>query len=325
MQIVWSVGLGLLGLGFLTLGGDWLVRGATRIARFAGLTPAVIGLTVVAAGTSFPELTVSVMAAMQGSPDLAIGNVVGSNIFNGTAILGLTALLMPLPVRGNVVRLEWPVMMLASVVCWAFLRDALLDRGEGVALLFAMVVFVGYSLRLARKELTAEESREFTDEVVRLEGRCALRGVSIAVAGVLAGVGLLVAGGSLLVQSSIELARLAGLSERVIGLTIVAAGTSAPEVAASLVAAYRKQADVAIANVIGSNIFNLLGILGTAAVIHPIAFNPAMAGSDLWWMLGTALLLFPLMRSGMIISRWEGGVLLGAYAMYLALLLVGER
>lgn len=322
MQIVWSIGLGLLGLGFLTLGGDWLVRGATRIARFAGLTPAVIGLTVVAAGTSFPELTVSVMAAFKGSPDLAIGNVVGSNIFNVTAILGLTALLMPLPVRGNVVRLEWPVMMLASVVCWAFLRDALVDRGEGAALLFSLIVFIAYSLRLARKELTAEESQEFADEVAGLEGRRALKRISLAVVGVLAGVGLLVAGGSLLVQSSVELARLAGLSERVIGLTIVAAGTSAPEVAASLVAAYRKQADVAVANVIGSSIFNLLGILGSTAVIHPIAFNPAMAGSDLWWMLGTAALLLPLMHSGMTISRREGGVLIAVYATYLIVLLV---
>lgn len=321
-----SLGMSLLlvavGLGLLTGGGEALVRGAVAIARQAGLTPAVIGLTIVAMGTSLPELVVSVMASLGGQPDIAVGNVVGSNIFNIAGVLGVSALLIPLPILGNVVRLEWPVMFLVTAVFIVVARDGLLDRLEAGLFVAALVVFVAYSLRLARQEVTGAEAQAFADEVAArsLDGRPAalLRSIGAVALGVV----LLVVGGRLLVDGAVALARFAGLSERVIGLTVVAVGTSAPELATSIVAAVRKQTDVAIANVIGSNIFNLLGILGVAGLILPLEISAGMRGSDLWWMLGVALLLFPLMFfRGRRLSRLEGVTLLGTYITYVALLL----
>lgn len=321
-----SLGMSLLlvavGLGLLTGGGEALVRGAVAIARQAGLTPAVIGLTIVAMGTSLPELVVSVMASLSGQPDIAVGNVVGSNIFNIAGVLGVSALLIPLPILGNVVRLEWPVMALVSAVFLVVARDGLLDRLEAGLFVAALVVFVAYSLRVARQEVTGAEAQEFADEVKArsLDSRPAalLRSIGAVALGVV----LLVVGGRLLVDGAVALARFAGLSERVIGLTVVAVGTSAPELATSIVAAVRKQTDVAIANVIGSNIFNLLGILGVAGLILPLEISAGMRGSDLWWMLGVALLLFPLMFfRGRQLSRLEGVILLGTYITYVALLL----
>lgn len=307
------------GLALLVGGGESLVRGATSLARAWGLPPAVIGLTVVAMGTSLPEMAVGVLAAMRGEPDLAVGNVIGSNIFNVTAALGLTALICTLPVRGSAVRLEWPVMFAASGAAVLVLRDSYLDRVEACVLLAALVLFTAYSIRIARREVTGEEKREFEAEVDRLEP--ARGGTLLAVGMVALGVVLLVAGGQALVTGAVELARVLGLSERVIGLTVVAAGTGAPELAASIIAALRRQTDVAVANMIGSNIFNILGILSVTALVNPIRFSAAMAGSDLWWMVGTALLLYPVLWRGMKVERWEGAVLVAVYAVYLWLLI----
>ena len=308
----------LLGLALLVGGGESLVRGATSLARAWGLPPAVIGLTVVAMGTSLPEMAVGVLAAMRGEPDLAVGNVIGSNIFNVTAALGLTALICTLPVRGSAVRLEWPVMFAASGAAVLVLRDSYLDRVEACVLLAALVLFTAYSIRIARREVTGEEKREFEAEVDRLEPA---RGGTLLAAGLVAlGVVLLVAGGQALVTGAVELARVLGMSERVIGLTVVAAGTGAPELAASVIAALRRQTDVAVANMIGSNIFNILGILSVTALVNPIRFSAAMAGSDLWWKVGTAFLLYPVLWRGMKVERWEGAVLVAVYAFYLWLL-----
>lgn len=309
----------VVGLVLLVGGGEALVRGATSLARAWGLPPAVIGLTVVAMGTSLPELAVGVLAAVRGQPDLAVGNVIGSNIFNVTGALGLTVLICTLPVRGSAVRLEWPVMFAASGAALLVLRDSHLDRVEAGVLLSALVLFTAYSVRIARREISGEEKQEFEAEVAdRLE---TARG-SWLIAGGLVGAGmvLLVVGGHSLVTGAVSMARTLGLSERVIGLTVVAIGTGAPELATSIVAALRKQTDVAVANMIGSNIFNILGILSVTALVHPIRVSAAMAGSDLWWMLGTSLLLFPILWGGMKVSRWEGGVLVLVYAAYLALL-----
>lgn len=322
-ELLLNFGWGAFGLLWLVLGGDWLVKGAAAIARFAGLTPAVIGLTIVAAGTSFPELVVSVISAIEGRPDLAVGNAVGSNISNTTLILGLTALLVPLPVRGNVVRLEWPVMALASLFCWAFMQDATIDRVEGVAFLAALVAFLAYSVRIARRELTETETSEYSESLATQEDTTRYAGWFKALGLIGLGIVGLIVGGQFIVQAAVELARLGGLSERVIGLTIVAVGTSAPEVATSIVAARRGQTDVAIANIIGSNIFNILGILGVTALIHPITFDPALAGTDMGWLVGTSLLLFPMLRTGMTLVRREGALLLTTYVVYVALLLKG--
>jgi cation:H+ antiporter len=314
------------GLVLLAAGGDALVRAATTIAELAGVSPAVIGLTVVAIGTSLPELVVSLLAAVRGEPDLAVANVVGSNIFNIAATLGLTALIIPLPVHGSAVRLEWPVMFAASLVCLVVARGGVIDRVEGAVLLATLVVFIAYTVRVARRDIGAAEARQLADQVEArdIDRPNSAGGTSRAVvaAAVLAvGIGALVGGGRLLVDGAVALARLGGMSERVIGLTIVAGGTGAPELATSLVAALRRRTDVAVANMIGSNIFNILGILGVTAIISPVRVATAIVESDMLWMIGTTVLLLPLMRSGAHLTRAEGAVLLGTYGAYLFVLL----
>lgn len=304
------------GLALLVVGGEALVRGATSLARTWGLPPAVIGLTVVAMGTSLPELAVGLLAALRGEPDLAVGNVIGSNIFNVTAALGLTALICTLPVRGSAVRLEWPVMFAASGAAVLALRDSYIDRIEAGVLLSALVLFTAYAVRIARREVTGTEQRQFEEEVA--DRADTSRGSWVIAGGLVAlGVVLLVVGGHSLVTGAVAMARVLGLSERVIGLTVVAVGTGTPELATSVVAAMRRQTDVAVANMIGSNIFNLLGILSITALVHPIRFSAAMAGWDMWWMLGTSLVLFPVLWRGMKVNRWEGGGLVLLYGVYL--------
>ena len=322
MDIAIAIGLVALGLALLAGGGEALVRGATTLAEIAGVTPAVIGLTVVAIGTSLPELVVSVLAAMRDQPDIAVANVVGSNIFNTAMILGVTALVMPLPVHGTAVRLEWPVMFVASLACLLLALDGFLSRAEGAAFVVALVAFVTWSVQIARRQLTPDETRQAEAEADARDLPARRRGPMTALLLVL-GIGGLVAGGNFLVEGAVTLARLVGMSERVIGLTVVAAGTSAPELATSVMAALRGRTDVAVANIIGSNIFNILGILGIAAMVSAVPVSPALVRSDMAWMLGTAVLLLPVMYSSARISRWEGGLLLGVFGVYLTLLLRG--
>lgn len=321
MSLAASSGLILLGLLLLAGGGEALVRGATAIARLAGVTPAVIGLTVVAMGTSLPELVVSVLAALDGRPDIAIGNVVGSNIFNIVGVLGITAVITAIPVTGSAVRLEWPIMFLSSALLLLLARDGGIDRLEGGFLLAGIFVFAAYMIWVGRREVAGAEEAAFAEQATRRSVRSPAAELSLAIGAVVAGLALLVLGGRTLVLGAVEIARLAGLSERVIGLTVVAIGTSMPEVAASVVAALRGRTDVAIANLIGSNIFNILGILGITALIQPVPVSPEMRATDMIWMLVTAAAVFPVLRSGMRVSRIEGGLLLLLYLAYLATLL----
>jgi cation:H+ antiporter len=322
MSLIPAVGLILGGLVLLAGGGEALVRGATAIARRAGVTPAVIGLTIVAAGTSLPELVVSVLAALGGEPEIAVGNVVGSNIFNIVGVLGITALITALPVHGSAVKYEWPFMFLATCAVVLFARDGLIDRLEGGFMLVSFGLFTAFMVRLARREVAEHERREFATEAARRTIRASEATLGLALAAVVIGLVLLVLGGSALVSGAVEVARLAGISERVIGLTIVAIGTSMPEVAASVVAALRGRTDVAIANLIGSNIFNILGILGVTALIRPTAVSAVMLNTDMVWMMVTAFALFPVMRSGMRVTRLEGGLLVAMYIAYLLVLLL---
>jgi cation:H+ antiporter len=321
MNLLTALGLTLGGLVLLAGGGEALVRGATAIARRAGVTPAVIGLTIVAAGTSLPELVVSVIAALGGEPEIAVGNVVGSNIFNIVGVLGITALITTLPVHGSAVKYEWPFMFLVSCGVVLLARDGLLSRLEGGFMLMSFGFFTAFMVRLARREVANRERDQFATEAERRSLRLPEAAFGLAIGAVVLGVLLLVLGGSALVSGAVELARLAGISERVIGLTVVAIGTSMPEVAASVVAATRGRTDVAIANLIGSNIFNILGILGTTALIRPTPVSAVMLNSDMVWMMASALALFPVMRTGMRISRLEGVLLLAMYVAYLVLLL----
>lgn len=313
----------LVGLVLLLGGGEALVRGASGIALLARVTPAVVGLTIVAAGTSTPELVVSLQAAIDGSPGLSVGNVIGSNIFNIGAILGLTAIVRPLRVFGNTVRFEWPVMMLVAFQLHLLARDGLVDRLEGGFLLTAMVAFITYATWLGRKGITPIEQQEFQQVATASMGRTGRAALSFNVASVAIGVGLLAAGSTALVHGAIRVASSLGISDAVVGLTIVAAGTSTPELVTSLAAARRGQDDIAIANVLGSNIFNVLGIVGTTAVVHPLPVPAEIIARDNWWMLGASALLFPLMKTGMRIVRLEGFILLAGFVTYIALLIRG--
>ncbi|MCB9677639.1 MAG: calcium/sodium antiporter [Alphaproteobacteria bacterium] len=308
----------VLGLVLLVFGGELLVRGASGIALLARLTPSVVGLTIVAAGTSMPELVVSLQAAIGGNPGISVGNVVGSNIFNICAIVGLAALLHPLAIVGNTVRLEWPVMFLAAFQLLLLGRDGTIDRLEGAYLFTAMVVFVAYAVWIGRNAATGEE--EVEDLPTLSYGASGGRAVMANVLGILGGVAVLAGGSTLLVQGSIDIAASFGVSDTVIGLTIVAAGTSMPELMASLVAARHGRDDIAVANVVGSNIFNVLGILGVTALVQPLAMPPEILVRDLWWMLGASLLLFPLMWTGFRITRGEGALLVAVFAGWMTVL-----
>lgn len=320
MTLFSGIGLILGGLLLLAGGGEALVRGATMIARRAGVTPAVIGLTIVAAGTSLPELVVSVLAAVGGEPEIAVGNVVGSNIFNVLGVLGITALIIRLPVHGSAVKYEWPFMFLATCGVVFLAHDGLLDRLEGGAMVMGFGLFTAFMVRVARREVAGHERQQIEVELNRRTIRAPEATLGLAVLAVVAGLLLLVFGGSALVSGAVAVARLAGISERVIGLTIVAIGTSMPEIATSVVAALRGQTDIAVANLIGSNIFNILGILGMTALIRPVPVSYAMANIDMVWMLATSFVLFPVMRSGMQVSRFEASLLLAMYLAYLVVL-----
>ena len=308
------------GIALLTGGGELLVRGAVSLAQRLRVSTAVIGLTLVAIGTSMPEMSVSVLAAAGRQPDIAVGNVVGSNIFNVAAILGLAAAIRPLTVHMSAVRLEWPFMFVTMAVALLLARDGAIDRLEGAFLLVSFTVFTAFMVRIARREVSVKDVDEIRAAVAGFTPTAAVSRTLRDVASVVAGVALLAGGARALIVGGTTLADVVGISERVVGLTVAAVGTSLPELAASLIAARRGQADIALANVLGSNIFNVLGVLGTVSVITPQAVHPGIIASDLWWMVGTSLLLFPLMLTGRRVGRGEGIVLLAVYGVYLSTL-----
>ena len=309
------------GIAVLGVGADLLVRGAVSIAKAAKVSAAVIGLTIVAMGTSLPELTVSVSAALRGASEIAVGNVVGSNIFNIGIVLGLAAIVRPIRVHSSAVRLEWPFMFLASFQLLLLARDGRIDHLEGAFFVIGLALFTAYAVRVGRAEVGTEAAADFADEIGRRDVDVAATGAGKALLLIGAGVGLLVAGGEALLRGAVDLARAGGMSDRVIGLTIVSAGTAMPELATSIVAARRGQSEIALGNVVGSNIFNILGILGIVAFVRPMSVSPLMVSNDMTWMLGFAVFLFPMMRTNAVISRGEGALLVAAYAIYVALLI----
>lgn len=312
------------GIALLGYGADVLVRGAVTLAQAAKVSAAVIGLTIVSMGTSLPELTVSVAAALRGSPDLSMGNVVGSNIFNIGIVLGVSALIQPMRVHGSAAKLEWPFLVLASFQLLLLARDGALDRLEGGFFIIGIALFTWYAVMIGREAVTGEEATDLAEQVREKSAPPATRTVGMALALIGVGIALLLTGGELLVRGAVTLARTFGMTERMIGLTVVAIGTGTPEVATSIVAARKGQSEIALGNVIGSNIFNILAILGVTAAITPLAIAPAMLDSDLWWMLGITLLLFPLMRSRAVVGRVEGGLLIALYGTYVTLLALAK-
>lgn len=305
------IGLALL---LLFLGAEALVRGSASLALRAGLSPLMVGLTIVAFGTSSPELFASVKAALSQQGDIAVGNVVGSNSFNIGVILGLAALVCPIPVHVQVIKIDAPIALAVAILMPFLLLNHTVGRVEGLLLVGGIVAYTSMNLVLARPQAGAG-----TEDA----GGAPVPGVSrhwgIDLASILGGLGLLLLGSSLLVDHSVALATAFGVSEAVIALTIVAAGTSMPELATSIVAALRKQPDIAVGNVVGSNVFNILGILGVASIVSPLR-APGVAPLDYLVMIGFSLLLIPLLYTGRTLHRVEGGVLLALYAAYLFVL-----
>jgi cation:H+ antiporter len=312
-----------LGLVALITGAEALVRGASRLAVSWGISPLVVGLTVVAFGTSAPEMAVSVGAALAGSSDLAIGNVVGSNIANVLLILGLSALIAPLLVHEQIIRQEVPIMIGASLVVAAMALDGTIGRVE--AGLLAVLVLAYTTFLVVQSRRTSPETK---DEYAREIPAAAWdRHWSVQVLLVLGGLGLLVLGAGWLVDAAVAVARVLGVSDLVIGLTVVAVGTSMPEIATSLIAALRGQRDIAVGNVIGSNVFNLLAVLGAAGLVSAggLAVPDAARNFDLWVMLAVAFACLPILMTGREIARWEGGVFLAYYAAYTAYLVLAAQ
>ena len=302
----------LAGLVLLYFGAEGLVRGSSSIALRLGVSPLLIGLTVVAFGTSAPELVVSLKAALMGQGDISVGNVVGSNICNIGLILGFCALIVPIKVASQIVRVDTPIMIAVTGLALVLLYDGMLSRLEGVFLFSLLVVYIIFSILLAKKKPADALSAEFSEEI-----KMSKKGLVLDLAMVIGGLVMLVFGARFLVDSAIEIARSIGLSEAVIGLTIVAIGTSLPEFATSLVAALKKEADIAVGNVVGSNIFNILGILGISAVVTPLS-SSGITGIDLGVMATFALALWCFSITGHRISRAEGILMIVAYAGYVA-------
>ncbi len=302
------------GLVALTVGAEMLVRGASRIASSMGISPLVVGLTVVALGTSSPELAVGVGAALVGQGDIAVGNVVGSNIFNVLVILGLSALIVPLAVAHQIVRFDVPLLIGSSVLLALISMDGVLGRYDGALLFTGVVSYTAYLVVQARRERDAAVIAEYASVYRGSAARHWLVNLSLIVLGLI----LLVFGADWLVAAAVVFARQLGISELVIGLTVVAAGTSLPEVAASVVAAIKGERDIAVGNAIGSSIYNILLVLGVTAMVAPagIAVAQSVQNFDIPVMIAVAVACLPILFTGYRIDRWEGAVFLAYYLAY---------
>ena len=313
------------GLIALVAGAELLVRGASRLALSMGLSPLVVGLTVVAFGTSSPEMAVSAGAVLDGRNDIAVGNVVGSNIFNVLGILGLSALIAPLVVHSQVIRQEVPIMIGASVLLLALSLDGTLGRTDS-AILFALIVaYTAFLVVQARRAPRQPVTAEFEAEMPAAGPWLSRTPVQLLL--IAAGLALLVLGSGWLVDSATAFAKAMGVSDLVIGLTIVAAGTSLPELATSILAALRGERDIAVGNAVGSCTFNILGCLGLSGLLATggLAVPAAVINFDIWVMLAVAAACLPVVLSGREIARWEGAVFVLYYAAYTAYLVLAAR
>lgn len=295
------------GLAVLIGGGEVLVRGAVGIAAKFKLSPLVIGMTIVSFGTSAPELIVSLKAALNGFPEIAIGNVVGSNIANIALVLGLTAIVLPIPVAVATLKRDWPIMMFISLLFFVFILNGMLDNWEGFIFVGLLLGYIIYQLKSSKK------SDEEKTEVIKQHIFASILFITVGVIG-------LAFGADWLVQGAVTIAKNFGVSEHVISVTIVAFGTSVPELVTSLVAAVKKQMDISVGNLIGSNIFNILAVLGITAIFKEIPISETVISNDIFWVLGTSFILLPLMLNYKI-SRWKGALLFLSYLLYVFFLL----
>lgn len=300
------------GLLLLYAGAEGLVRASSSLALRLKISPLVIGLTIVAFGTSMPELVVSMKTALSHQGAISIGNVVGSNIFNIAIILGLSALIYPLKINIKLLRSDTPIMILAAILFVILFRDFQLTFLEGFILFFCIVLYTVINFYLA-KRASVTDINQIKSEIVASKY---FKNIYIEILTIVVSLLILVIGAKYLINGSVNFAKLLGISEAVIGLTIIAAGTSLPELATSVVASYRKQSDIAVGNIIGSNIFNILGILGISSLLSPIN-GTGINLIDVYVMIAVSILLFPLMLSKFEIKRWEGLILLGFYVVYI--------
>ncbi len=308
------------GLGLLVVGGEALIRGALRLAHLLGLPPSVIAITVVAAGTSFPELAVSALAAWEGAPTLAVANVVGSNIVNVAVVVGLCAVIRPMQVVHSTLRIEYPMLLGVSGLCAVLVQDGAISRLDAGILLVLFCGVTSYLILIGKGQ--NHEAPVLDHDAAGASGASVSRhGLVRAMVLVAGGAALLGIGAHLVVQGATELARILGMSERFIGITIVAGGTSLPEVVASGLASYRGRSEIAIGNAIGSNLFNILAILGLSGLLSPLPVPDAVVRVDMWWMMGITALALPLLWTRMRLARWEGALLLASYGAYLTVLI----
>lgn len=305
----------VVGLVLLYFGAEFLVAGASAVALRLGITPLVVGLTVVAFGTSAPELLVCLMAAFKGTDDISVGNIIGSNIANIALILGCASLVRPLEVHVQAVRREFPVMAVASIMMVLVAFDGTITRLEGGILAVSMVFYLLFAFLAAQKG--GEVDIEGMDELEETDTEAPAFGDIAKIVGGILG---LAGGAYLMVESATVIAKAIGIPELVIGITVVAFGTSLPELATSLVAAYRDESDISVGNVIGSNIFNIFLVLGLSAIVVPIAVGQAAIDIDLWIMLGVAIGIWPILRTGHRVSRLEGALMLVFYFGYVTYL-----
>lgn len=310
MSITTDIFLFIAGMIMLFAGGESLIRGATRLARSLGIRPIVIGLTVVGFGTSAPEFVVCIIAAFKGSGDIVLGNIVGSNIANIGLILGIAAVIRPITIYMKIIKVEVPLMIFLSIILYAVSVNLGLGRIEGTFLLSCLIAFTIYSYRAALRESrrVREEYKEFIGD-----NSSRLKQVAFIAAGLL----LLIIGARFIVDSAISIATVFGISEVVIGIAAVAVGTSLPELATCIVAALRKENDIVVGNIVGSNIFNI-GMLGLVSLIKPVGVNPELLKFEYPVMVFFALLSLPVMMTGHRVSRWEGVLLLLLYSSFIA-------
>jgi cation:H+ antiporter len=301
------------GLALLLLGGKYLVKGSVEITKHFNISKLVVGMTVVALGTSAPELLVSVQAALKGIPEISIGNVIGSNIANVGLVLGATIILMPMYVKKETIKIDWPIMFFAFFLLWFFMRDGKLSFFEGLIFLMCLVAYIWWEIRFSLGQEKTKDEKEEQKKVFSIP--VAILIIAIASVG-------LAYGADMLVDSASKLAKMIGISDRVISISIVALGTSLPELTASIIAALRKETDISVGNIIGSNIFNIFAILGVTAVVHPIHFEFVEFQTDLYWMAGIGIILFlsflPFRKR--YVHRIKGVILVISYFVYMAIL-----
>jgi cation:H+ antiporter len=300
-----------IGLAILILGGDFLVKGASSIALRLKISPLVVGLTVVAFGTSVPELLISVKSALAGSPDLAMGNVIGSNICNLALILGIAAIISPIYVQKNSLTIDWPMTMGSSLLLYLMVREGYVDSYEGILFICILIVYVVFIIRKSRKDMKVARELEQEFDLPKTH-HTFLKDLSYIILG---SAGLFF-GAEWFVSSAQDFARLLRIEERVIGITVLAIGTSLPELITSSVASFKKETDLALGNLMGSNIFNILSILGVTSIIKEIRVSDVILNTDIIWMLGVTLVVLPLMLTRRQVGRVDGMILLLIYIFY---------